>query len=341
MKKNRFAFSILSILIFINLTGCGNIKFIEKVSESTVELGEISEDSSLGEIVSAEDPESSMSTEENTESVDNSNIIVIENIEFIKEEKEIQIFLNDDAKLHSLPSVESDVIENLLKGEPLNLIALDKDNNWVMVKHFNGPISYIEYKYMSYSYVRPDNIVVTPTPEVTPEVTPTPEPTSEPTPTPETTKKPTPTQKPESTPKPTPTPKPESTPKPTPTPKPESTPTPTPTPEPTPTPTPTPKPTHNAGYYTDGIPYPDNPISTSINLGITFADVDIILTVTIDKTTANSGPGKATTSTGYEVRYTFNKGDTVACTGIGENGYCRIELANGSIAFIDGKCLKE
>ena len=30
------------------------------------------------------------------------------------------------------------------------------------------------------------------------------------------------------------------------------------------------------------------------------------------------------------------KGDTVACTGIGENGYCRVELANGVIAFIDG-----
>ena len=106
-----------------------------------------------------------------------------------------------------------------------------------------------------------------------------------------------------------------------------------------PTQDPAPQPNPDPPVAQGGIPYPSNPSSTSINLGVTFADESFTATV-VNTTTMNSGPGKVLNSTGYSVIETFEAGTTVNCTGIGNNGYIRVELANGTVGFILNTDLK-
>ena len=87
-------------------------------------------------------------------------------------------------------------------------------------------------------------------------------------------------------------------------------------------------------YEKGGIDYPSNPSSTSVNFGVVFADVNKKLTVVQDNVAASSGPDKVANSTGYVSLATYNVGDVVKCTGIGKNGYCRIELESGKIGYI-------
>ena len=320
MTKRNILLLSLAIFSTSMLTGCSGIKFIEKVSETTEDLGSIDEESEdLGKIdETAEDIES-----ETTEEVIDTSIETVCGIKF-KKKNSAQMFLKEDAAILKTPEEKAQISESLLKGEPINVIGESENGKWYMARHFDGPIVYILKEYVSEKYVRPDAIH---TPSETTETTESTEQTK-----PSETKseseivssseqiKPSETNKPSSQ-------KPEST-------KPSSE-SQKPSSESTPPSTSSEKPV-DPGYLTDGIPFPENPTSTSINLGVLFADVDIILKVTYDNTTANTGPGKATTSTGYEAKQVFMKGDTVACTGIGENGYCRVELANGVIAFIDG-----
>lgn len=86
----------------------------------------------------------------------------------------------------------------------------------------------------------------------------------------------------------------------------------------------------------DGIPYPSNASSTSVNIGVEFADVNISLTVRKDGTQISNGPDRISNSTGYYSLGTLNKGATIKCTGIGRNGYVRVEY-NGQTGFIDSK----
>ena len=312
--KNKILIFYLSLIIVLSLSGCG-VKFVQKAPEESINYGGVSEESksNLGEITETEDVES---TEESTEeSVDRSNITTINDIDFEMKENTIQVYLLDDAQTFKNPLSDAEVFEELLKGEPLELMAISSDNTWAMIKHFNGPISYVKMENISYTYVRPNpNTENSESTEDT-ENTESTESTKDTSESSESTEKTESTQS-------------------TTTSSTESTAT-------TTTATTTTTESIDYSYTTGGIPYPSNPASTSINLGVTFADVDMVLTVTYNGATANSGPGKVTTSTGYEVKATFSKGSTVYCTGIGENGYCRIELANGTIAFVDGKYLEQ
>lgn len=131
-----------------------------------------------------------------------------------------------------------------------------------------------------------------------------------------------------------PTPKP--TPPPTPTPKP-----PTPKPDPKPEPKPEPKPPILVPVPkpkpTGGIPYPGGS-DTSVNLGVTFANVNYTANV-VWETEASSGPGKAVPSTGFVVLKYFKVGNTVKVTGVGDNGWIRIDV-DGKSGFIDNTHLK-
>jgi cytoskeletal protein RodZ len=89
-----------------------------------------------------------------------------------------------------------------------------------------------------------------------------------------------------------------------------------------------------------GIPYPDNPASTSINFGVVFADVNFTATTVSNNTVITSGPGKALPSNGYVELKTLYKGLTVTCTGIGQNGYIRILMDDGRVGFILNTNLK-
>lgn len=85
-----------------------------------------------------------------------------------------------------------------------------------------------------------------------------------------------------------------------------------------------------------GIAYPSNASSTSFNMGVEFADVNITLTVRKDGTQISNGPDKVANSTGYYALGTLDKGSSIKCTGIGRNGYVRVDY-NGQIGFIDSK----
>lgn len=89
-----------------------------------------------------------------------------------------------------------------------------------------------------------------------------------------------------------------------------------------------------------GIPFPSNPVSTTWNFGVEFADVYMNVTIRESGTQASNGPGKIANSTGYVSIATFNKGDVVVCTGIGRNGFVRIDY-NGTVAFIDSKLVNQ
>lgn len=89
---------------------------------------------------------------------------------------------------------------------------------------------------------------------------------------------------------------------------------------------------------TGGIAYPSKPSSTSINYGVTFADVNINVK-TVRTADLNSGPAKALNSNGYKKIQTFPAGTKLKATGIGKNGWIRIKLSNGTIGYIDGIAL--
>ena len=83
-----------------------------------------------------------------------------------------------------------------------------------------------------------------------------------------------------------------------------------------------------------GISYPSNPKSTTTNFGITFADVDRKITAVRDGVIISSGPDKAANSTGYAELGVLNKGDTIRCTGIGKNGWCRVITSSETVGFV-------
>lgn len=127
--------------------------------------------------------------------------------------------------------------------------------------------------------------------------------------------------------KPAPTPKPEKEEKPAPTPKPEKEEKPVSTPKPEKEVVKVPKPKPSGG-----ISYPGGN-DTSFNVGIKFANVNYTAKIVWD-TEANSGPGKAVPSTGFTVLRKYNVGENVKVTGVGENGWIRIKMSDGRVAFI-------
>ena len=83
------------------------------------------------------------------------------------------------------------------------------------------------------------------------------------------------------------------------------------------------------------IPYPSNASSTSFNMGVEFADVILTLTI-LEDIQVGDGPDYVSGSSGYNVITTLRKGDTIKCTGIGRNGFVRVEV-NGQIGFFDSQ----
>lgn len=85
-----------------------------------------------------------------------------------------------------------------------------------------------------------------------------------------------------------------------------------------------------------GIAYPNNPASTSVNHGITFANVSIYV-VSVTSTSILSGPGSA--NSGYSVIMSIPEHTRLRATGIGQNGYVRVSV-NGNTGFIASSDLK-
>ena len=89
---------------------------------------------------------------------------------------------------------------------------------------------------------------------------------------------------------------------------------------------------------TGGIPYPSKPSKTSINYGVTFADVNMNVK-TVRSADLNSGPAKTLNSNGYKKIASYKAGTILRATGIGKNGWIRIKLSNGTVGFMNGIAL--
>lgn len=337
MKKTKLLLLASILLLSFSMTGC---KFIEKAPEkeessqtSTIEenLGDIDENVKIPEKV--KDTTSNTETTESTAGTPNQR--VISGITFNVLSAQQTKYAVSNIQLFDEPSSKANVVYEINEGQPLSVYAISDDGKWIMCKNSNIKMSYTLSAGLTDKYIEKF--------EETPETTENSSQSESSAPN-ESTKpssSKTESSKSEAANSSSSSSKEESH---APSSQEPSSSSPQEQTQPSSSESKSPSSSSSSevveGYLTDGIPYPDNPSSTSINLGVEFADVNEILYVTIDKTTANSGPGAAISSTGYTVKATFKAGTAVQCTGIGKNGYIRVELANSVIAFIDGRHLE-
>lgn len=393
----------LALGSFLLLTGCENVKFVEKAPEEVeskkapeVELGELDIDPNDSDhMESAEDEKERIEAaqreqdrklkeqEKKERKKEEARIKKEKKIEKEKAEKEkkreeaerkreeeaekkkaeeeermknkavhdnvifdlvdTEMYVKEDVKIFSTANLLGNPFSTLVKGAKVNLKGLSEDDKTIaMIEISTGSIMFcksnnltkeevgFEEKPVATEVKKPEEAVAPPQPQVNkeePKKEQVPQPAPAPAPTP------TPAPKPAQTPQPQPQPKPQPQPRPEPQPVPQ--PQPQPTPQPAPQPTPQPAPTPQAR---GGISYPSNPQSTSVNFGVTFADENFTATL-LRGAALSSGPGPISGSTGYgELEY-LSEGMTVNCTGIGDNGYIRIALANGVVGFIHNQDL--
>lgn len=340
LRKLTLALSF--IMLTSTLTGC-NIKFIEKAppkesTETSEDLGEVivnpndSDHMTIesSETESNETPSIEKPTEPEPESSETSESIESSETTTLKEnQQEVngvifnmdtrEMFAKSDAKLYASAKLTGKSSSGVSQGSKVTVLGISEDGKVAMVKIASGPLYFMSYSFLSVDFVE----YSTESSEEPPESTPESSQTSESTRPPESTSQST-TPPPESSERP-----PESTTRPS-----ESSEEP---PENSERPTQPPVEERPAG---GGIPYPDNPESTSINFGVVFADVNFTATTVSNNTVITSGPGKALPSNGYVELKTLYKGLTVTCTGIGQNGYIRILMDDGRVGFILNTNLK-
>lgn len=310
----------------MSLTGC-NVKFIEKVEPESTEsssenFGNIIIESSKtesSETIKNETKED-ISTEKNTSSSEESSSSSIESsqqpsqteqpstqkpgsfeysgIIFISLDATPTMYCKEDCSAKVNPSVAAKDYTSLKKGDFVTVKAVSEDERWAMVSVYGGPAAFIKYEYLTDEEVRVEQSLS----ELQPSTT---ESSSENTQTDSRTEDSSSQQTNQNT---TSSQEPSSSYQ---------------------------QPSEPVDNY-DGIPYPSNTSSTSFNMGVEFADVNISLTVRKDGTQISNGPDRISNSTGYYSLGTLNKGATIKCTGIGRNGYVRVEY-NGQTGFIDSK----
>lgn len=335
-KIKILCFLLTAITMMSILSGC-NIKFIEKAppkpTEDTQEYGDLDAKATNDEskfIVETKEPstekETVQPTKEPAEKTMESIATEAETEEptlkpsqdiisgVIFNMKSIEMYVTKNSQLYANVDLLGTAATSISAGSKVTRIGVSEDGNIAIVKMVSGTMYYMRNDLLSTNKPEP----------------PTEPPTHSP------------TQKPTSKPSssgnssgsssggtsgggsggntPTPTPQEPQTPKPT---KAPTTPS-------------KPKPSTPEG---GGIAYPSNPRSTSINFGITFADVNFKANV-LGTITMNTGPGKVLPSTGFKALATYHAGDVVQCTGIGQNGYVRAVLSDGRVGFIDGLYLK-
>lgn len=312
MMRKKILPIILISIIAMSLTGC-NVKFIEKVEpeqteKSTEDFGSIiidETDSSKSTTSSTQKQSEQTQTTKSEEETDFSEqaepvsdgTFEYGGMKFIRDDSSPTFYCKENCVAKISPSSSSKDYTNLQKGDFVTLKALSVDNTWAMVSIYGGPTSFVEYKYLTEEEIRQEQTIAPlPSSEQSEVASET---TSEETPVVE--------------------------------PQPASSEAPSQTQSQAPASSTAPQ----EDTYS-GIPYPSNASSTSYNMGVEFADVTITVTVRKDGTQISNGPDKIANSTGYYSLGVLNKGDTIKCTGIGRNGYVRVEF-NGQIGFIDSK----
>lgn len=329
--KKRLSIILLGCFLVISLTGC-NVKFIEKVEPESTE----SSSENFGNIIientkteSSEtiknDTKEENTTEQNTTEQNNSSSVEqptpnTENqqqsskteqpstqkpgsfeysgITFISLDATPTMYCKEDCSAKVNPSVAAKDYTSLKKGDFVTVKAVSEDERWAMVSVYGGPAAFIKYEYLTEEEVRVEQSLS----ELQPSTT---ESSSENTQTDSKTEDSNSQQTNQNT---TSSQEPSSSYQ---------------------------QPSEPVDNY-DGIPYPSNASSTSFNMGVEFADVNISLTIRKDGTQISNGPDRVSNSTGYYSLGTLNKGSTIKCTGIGRNGYVRVEYS-GQVGFIDSK----
>lgn len=399
MKKNK----IWLFAIMLLLTGCKDIKFIEKTPEEVpveekeeVELGEVDideddtdhmetkeerdaklmrermkeEEAARKQEEKDEELEEELRKREEKEKEDFEEKLKEKEIEDKKkaeekkkQEKEMknrtmhddvvfdltdtEMYIKKDVKLFSSAKLLGNPVTSLVKGAKVSLKGVSNpDKKIAMVEVSSGTKLFCKSEYLTKEEVE---FVEEKKPEKQETASPN---NNKPVDSNNNSNNQKPNEKPaqpQANPQPQPTPKPSPAPAPAPVPTPTPTPAPQPQPQPTPQPAPQPKqeetlqveePVHvEPEVRRGGISYPSNVSSTSVNYGITFADVNFNARL-VRGAALSSGPGPISNSTGYgEIEY-FPEGLVVACTGIGTNGYVRVELANGVVGFLNNQDLE-
>lgn len=398
MKKNKIW--LFTIILF--LTGCKDIKFIEKTPEEApieekeeVELGEVDideddtnhmetkeerdaklirermkeEEAARKQEEKDEELEEELRKREEKEKEDFEEKLKEKEIEDKKkaeekkkQEKEMknrtmhddvvfdltdtEMYIKKDVKLFSSAKLLGNPVTSLVKGAKVSLKGVSNpDKKIAMVEVSSGTKLFCKSEYLTKEEIE---FIEEKKPEKQETASPN---NNKPADSNNNTNNQKPNEKPvqpqtSPQPQPTPTPAPAPTPTPTPAPAPAPTPTPAPAPTPAPQPQPAPQPKQEETLQVEepevrrgGISYPSNVSSTSVNYGITFADVNFNAML-VRGAALSSGPGPISNSTGYgEIEY-FPEGLVVACTGIGTNGYVRVELANGVVGFLNNQDLE-
>jgi len=312
------------IFLLSTLVGC-NVKIIEKIEPTvtpTLAPSEIFGDITIFPATPTPIPEDSRFKTDVTE-IYNGMLFYIQLIP-----QSYALVSDGFAKIY--PDEYSKDYLEFKQGDMATLKGVSEDTQWAWISLFGEVASFVKLEMLDINLEDEENPDLTGTPQkptppqqITPTIEPTPTtyPTLELTPTPEI--EPTPDIQPTPEIPPTITPEIELTPNVEPTQPPiqEITPIPTVPPE------------------ESIIRFPDNPQSTFFNLGVEFAEIDIILTVTESNVLISSGPDDVSEYTGYEAVASVNKGNLVQCIGIGRNGWVKV-IHNGRTGYINGKYLK-
>lgn len=308
MKRNLL---IITLLLFsVSLTGC-NIKFIEKVEPEPTE--ETIAEENFGSLIIEETSESttkisettsesiSETSEEESEETVEEGVFNYAGIKFLTDDTEPTLYCKEDCSAKISPSTVSKDYATLKKGEFVTLKAVSEDSKWAMVSVFGGPSSFVLNEYLTTEEIRQEQVLSEVAP-VTSE-TQTTESVSNTESSSQTTQQQSTEQQPISS---------------------ESSEQQTYQP-----------PQEPVDNYS-GIGFPSDASSTSFNMGVEFADVTVTLRVRKNGTQVSEGPDNVSNASGYYSLGTLNAGDSVSCTGIGRNGFVRVDYG-GTVGFINSK----
>lgn len=328
--KRRVLAMVCMMFIAMSLSGC-NIKFIEKVEDSSKkqsteeQFGDIKIDSESSTDLSSTESEfnseketSSKDSEESTQQEE--GVFSYANILFIKDESNTTYWISEDCPAKVSPSLTAKDYTLLYRGDFVTLTAVSKDNEWAMVSIYGGPSSFVKYEYLSAEEITVSQTVKPLEPSESENQSDSSSETSSEVQSESNNSQSSESQTSESSEQSSQSSSQESSYEP---------------PVESSSEESTYAPPVEVDTY-EGIPFPSNASSTSFNMGIEFADVTITLTIRKDNAVISNGPDTPSNSSGYYSIGVLNTGSTIKCTGIGRNGYVRVDY-DGKVGFIDSK----
>lgn len=168
MKKQ--VIGMLLLLTVVPLTGC-NVKFIEKVpiqkEKKEEQLGSIEGEHELEDAPDktehqiATDPEVEKKKpeeeqEEPTEAEVNEDKFVMHGVTFNKVTPEKSMFLKYSNNARNKPNEKGDKVSQLYKGDTVSLFGISEDGVWGVIRDAGGPQRFIEMDSLTEEYIEKD-----------------------------------------------------------------------------------------------------------------------------------------------------------------------------------------